>query len=45
MAGPGGKMSKSAGCSVLRTEFSLEVAEEKGGSRGDEPDDVGHVGV
>ena len=30
---------------MVHTEFGLKVAEEKGGSRGDEPDDVGHVGV
>jgi hypothetical protein len=46
MAGPDGKMDESGGiwCGrEIRTEFCLEITEEKDGSRGDEFDDPGHV--
>jgi hypothetical protein len=47
MAGPDGKTGESGVCAVgekMRTEFCLEIAEEKGGSRGDEFDDGGRRG-
>jgi hypothetical protein len=47
MAGPDGKMGESVGMECgreRRTEFCLEVAEEKGGFRGDELDDPGRHG-
>ena len=46
MAGPDGKMGESGGMRCgreMRTEFCLEITEEKDGSRGDEFDDPGHV--
>jgi hypothetical protein len=46
MAGPDGKMGERghAVWRKMRTEFCLEVTEEKGGSRGDESDDPGRRG-
>jgi hypothetical protein len=48
MAGPGSRESGCMRCGEeMRTEFCLEIADEKGGSRGDELDNPGrrgHVG-
>jgi hypothetical protein len=47
MAGPDEKMGESGGMECgreKRTEFCLEIAEEKGGSSGDELDDPGRRG-